>query len=244
MAAGGQRRLDQGIAGFLRRQAGGDVGDHVVGDHVADPVGAEDQDVTGVQRQALGADHRIDVGRGAERLQDDIVHRAVVGLFLRERAFADQLGDQGLVLAELDQVAIAQQIGAAVADMGEPGLAVAKGEHGAGRAHAAAFRMLLRIFDDGPVGRGEGAGQHLRDRSVEIVIEAADHVGCQRAGHFAGGMAAHAVGDQSEAAAVGGDIVIMRRHPGHRVFVQGAHQPRVGAHGADDFHAGRCLNHV
>ena len=62
--------------------------------------------------------------------------------------------------------------------------------------------MLLRIFDDRAIGGGKGAGQHLRDRAVEIVIQAAHHVGGQRARHFAGGMAAHAVGDQGEAAAI------------------------------------------
>ena len=43
---------------------------------------------------------------------------------------------------------------------------------------------------------------------------------------------------------IGGGVVIVRRHPRHRIFVERAHQPGIGAHGADDFHAGRCLNHV
>ena len=91
----------------------------LVRDHVADAVGTQDQNVAYLQRQALGAGGRLDVGGGAERLQDAVVHRALVGFALGEGAFADQLGDQGLVLAELGEAAVAQQIGAAVADMGE-----------------------------------------------------------------------------------------------------------------------------
>ena len=171
------------------------------------------------------------------------MHRAVVGFFLAQCAFFDELRHQRLILAELGQGPLAQQIGPAVSYMRKPRFAVLKHQHGAGGAHAFALGMLGGVFENGAVRRGECVGQHLRDRAVDVVVQPADDVGRQRARDFARGMTAHPVGNQSKTAAAAALLVLGRRDPDHRVFVQRPHQPRIGAHGADDVQGTRRFSH-
>ena len=119
--------------------------------------------------------------------------------------------------------------------MGEPGFTVAKGERRASRSHAFALRMLGRIVDDCAVGLGERHRQDLRGRPLQIVVDAANDFGSQRTGDFAGGVAAHSVRHQREAALACRDILILGRDPGDGILVQLPHQARIGAHGADNF---------
>ncbi len=92
--------------------------------------------------------------------------------------------------------------------------------------------------------RLERRGKHLRDRTVEIVVELANGVGGYRAGDLAGRMAAHAVGDQRDAAAGVRDHLVVRHHPSDRIFVGAADLADIRTHGADDLHPGRRLNHI
>ena len=56
---------------------------------------------------------------GAQRLEDDVAALALLRLLLGQLAGVDQPLHQRLVLGELDGLAVPDEVGAAVADLGE-----------------------------------------------------------------------------------------------------------------------------
>ena len=70
-------------------------------------------------------------GSGPERARDDRALRVVLGRLRRDLAGALELGDQRVVARELLELAVAQAVGAAVADVAEADLAV--GDLGGGQ---------------------------------------------------------------------------------------------------------------
>ena len=65
------------------------------------------------------SDVDLHVGLGPERAGDHRALRVLLGLLLGQLAARHQLADQRVVLRQPDQVAVAQQVGARVADVGD-----------------------------------------------------------------------------------------------------------------------------
>src|SRR5262249_1161275 len=145
-----------------------------------------------------------------------LVRRAVDVLAL-EPAAADELVDQGVIFGELVGLALAHEVDARIADVGdEPTHAAGRAsarEQGAGGAHAAllrlglgavvddAARVLHRVLED-------LEDLHRRDRRV-AAVEALDEVAVlvqavaqlvdrERRRDLSRGVAAHAVGDDEQ----------------------------------------------
>ena len=136
-------------------------------------------------------------------------------------ALVDERLDEGVVLGDLGQLAVAQQIAAGVADVDEPKSVAREQDCGQRGAHAFEFGLGFDVRGDGRVA--------LADRGVElaeqvaaglVVVEVGQRGDHQLRGHLAGGVAAHAVGQgQQPRAGV------------HGVFVVGADQTAVAAGG-------------
>ena len=94
-----------------------------LGDHRGQAVRAEQEDVAGAGLEDLDVD--LHVGLGPERAGDHRALRVRLGLLLGQLAARDQLADQRVVAGEPDQLAVAQQVGARVADVGDRHLALA-----------------------------------------------------------------------------------------------------------------------
>ena len=110
------RLLERAGAGEDRRQPR-------LGDHRGEAVRADEEDVAGAGLEGLEVD--LDVGLGAERAGDHGALRVRLGLLLGELAALDQLVDERVVAGEPHELAVAQQVGARVADVGDRDLAVA-----------------------------------------------------------------------------------------------------------------------
>ena len=91
--------------------------DLAVGDHVGEPVGAEQEDVAGLGLDGERVD--VDVGLGADRARDHGALRVRLGLLRRELAAAHELADERVVLRQLLELAVADAVGARVADVAE-----------------------------------------------------------------------------------------------------------------------------
>ena len=89
----------------------------LVVEHRRQPVGADQEDVAGRARDGLQVD--LDLGLGAERAGDDRALRVVLGLGVGELALAPHLLDQRVVAGEPFELAAAQAVGAAVADVAD-----------------------------------------------------------------------------------------------------------------------------
>ena len=88
-----------------------------LGDHVGQAVGAQQVPVSGkrlAQRQV-----RLGVGPAVQRAQDQRALRMGRGFVLADPALVEQRLDQGVVPGDLVELAIAQHVGARVADMAE-----------------------------------------------------------------------------------------------------------------------------
>ena len=86
----------------------------------------------------------LTLGSGPERAGDDRALRVLLGLLLGEPALAAELLDQRVVLGQPLELAVAEEVGAAVADVAERDLVVADHRRGQRRAHPRARGVLLR----------------------------------------------------------------------------------------------------
>ena len=108
---------DQALGGLLRIAAGERDADVVGAHRAAEAVAAEQQHVA--RQEVLGelVDARLRLG--AQGAAQDAAVRMDGRLFLGQAAVAHHLADERVVVADLPQLAVAQQVGAAVADVGE-----------------------------------------------------------------------------------------------------------------------------
>ena len=135
----------------------------------------------------------VDVALGPQRPRDDRPLRVVLGLARGDLPRPLQLGHQRVVAGELLELAVAQQVAAAVADVAEAHAVGADQRGGQRGAHAPARLLGLREVVDPPVGGLGDLAQlalGLRGRAVHLV-EGLD--GYLR-GDLAGLGPAHAVG--------------------------------------------------
>ena len=128
---------------------------------LGEAVGAEEDLVAGGELQGVGGVDG-DAGVEADGAGEDAALGVDGGLVGGEAAAADQLADHGVVGGELLQRPVAQEVGAAVADVGELEVAVAgEGGRGHGGAHAPQARVAGGLVDDGGVRLPDGGGQRL-----------------------------------------------------------------------------------
>src|SRR5208282_915278 len=108
----GQR--DQAIGGLLGAQRSvQDAANVRVRDHAIEAVGTEHQSVARQDGVLFGV--HLHVGINAQGADEDALHLAGIGLLLGQDAATHLLGDQGMVLRDLFQLALAHAIEAAVA---------------------------------------------------------------------------------------------------------------------------------
>ena len=93
------------------------LGDLLLAEHRRQPVRAEQEDVAGAGRDGLHVD--LDLGLGPERPGDDRALRVVLGLGVGELALAPHFLDQRVVAGQPLELAAAQAVGAAVADVAD-----------------------------------------------------------------------------------------------------------------------------
>ena len=152
----------------------------------------------------------------ADRARDRVLVRLVRGgleAFLGDAAAADQLVDQRVVLGELDDLAGAQHVDAAVADVGDEAAVARNQQGGRGRAHAALLGLGLALLVHGLAGGLDGgleqrqevlradarvALRELVDRFAAGLDRVAELVHGELRRDLARGVAAHAVGDHEQ----------------------------------------------
>ncbi len=117
--------------------------------------------------------------------------RRCARLIGRDQAGGDLVAHKGVVARDLPDLAVADQVGPAIADIGDMQGVVVEQRGDAGGAHVATARGV-----DPRVGLGEG----LLERGWAIpgaivIIQPEDGVDGQAAGDLAGSVAAHPIAD-------------------------------------------------
>ena len=106
---------------------------------------------------SIGVGVDVDVRVGAERARDHRALRVVLGLLGRQLAAADELGDERVVVRDLLELAVADEVGARVADVADRDDAVLDERERHRRAHArdgAVRRASARRRGGSPPARG------------------------------------------------------------------------------------------
>ncbi|CAM5628091.1 hypothetical protein SGLAM104S_01541 [Streptomyces glaucescens] len=194
-AAAAQRELDQLLHGLLRALVAGEgVLHRLVGDDPGQPVGADQVAVTGPDL----ADRQVGfhVVAAAEGAHQQGALRVGGGLFLGDPALVDQPLHPGVVLGDLGEDAVAQQVGARVADVHQAEPLAGPQQGGERGAHALQGRVLLDHLPQlvvGPLHGHAERGEHVG--AGDVVVEGDDGGDRLGGGDLAGGGAAHAVGD-------------------------------------------------
>jgi hypothetical protein len=196
--------------------------DLLVLDHVAEPVGADEEDVPvlGLDREAVD----VHVGIRPDGARDHAALRVDLRLLRRELAALQQLVDEGVVLGELLHLLAADEVGARVADVSDRHRHALDERDRHRRAHPRRAR----------IGRGadEDAAIRLLDERVDaarpfeaVGVAALEHGGRELRRDLAGLRAAHPVGDGEEGRR--DDVVVLVAAPStpgvarHRVRADG-----------------------
>src|SRR6202041_3489781 len=165
---------------------------------------------------AEGARIDLDGLLRTQRARDDRALRVLLGFLGRQPALADQLVDERVVVGEAQQLAVAQAVGAAVADVRDRHLLLTYVDRRQRRAHAGVLGAALGELVDVRIRR-----QRIRRETLlgargvfEAAVEGLDR---DPRGDLAGLRAAHAVRDDEQ-----------RRARQQRVLVRAALQAGVG----------------
>ena len=184
--------------------------------HVVQAVRAEQPAFTGLDVQGVQIQFRagIDVAQDAH---EDVLVRMRFGLFGAEPAFIDEPLDEGVVDADLFEFAVAQAVGAGVADVGEVELSFGQQQGRDRGAHPGELGIDVDQLGQQGVGGLDLVGQDGAGIAVVVVMVQVDHVqdGGGR-GDIAAGMAAHAVGNDGEVPADVGGVIILGTHAARR----------------------------
>ena len=161
---------------------------------------------------------RLDLVPG-ERAHDQRPLRMAVRLLGRDAALVDEGLDEGVVLGDLGEFAVAHQVAAGVADVDEAKSVAREQDCGQRGAHAVEFGVGFDVGGDGRVAlvhRGVELAEQVAARLVVVEMgERGDH---QLRGDLARGVATHAVGEGEQP-----------RAGVHRVLIVGSDQAAVAA---------------
>ena len=198
-AAGFVRLADEARDGVVEAVGAGQCGrDPILPEHRRQAVGTQQ---VHVPRPCL-VGHRVhlDLALGPQRPGDDRALRMVLGLLVGEAALAAELLDQGVVGREQLQLAVAKQVGATVAHVGEAHLVILDQRRGQRRPHSRARGVGLGQAVDAGVGR-PGDRPQVGLRGLLAALHRLERLGRQPRGHLAGLRAAHSVsyGEQRRA---------------------------------------------
>ncbi|MDQ0812331.1 hypothetical protein QFZ63_004045 [Streptomyces sp. B3I7] len=212
-AAAAQRELDQLLHGLLGALVAGEgVLHRLVRDDTGQPVGADQIAVAGPH--LTDGQVRLDVLAAAQRTHQQRPLRVCGRLLLGDAALVDQALHPGVVLRDLGQHAVAQQVGAGVADVHHAEPLPGPQQRGQRGAHALELGVLLDHGAQLVVGALHIGAQRGEDvRAGDVVVQGddgGDHLG---GGDLAGGLAAHAVRDGEQAGTgVSGVLVALPDH--------------------------------
>lgn len=180
-----------------------------VAGHVVQAVRAEQPSFPGLDGQCVEIQLRagIDVPQDAH---EDVLVRMRFGLFGAEPALIDEPLDEGVVDADLFELAVAQPVGPGVADVGEVELSFGE-EQGRDRGtHPGELGIDVDQLGQQGVGRLDFVGEDGAGVAVVVIMVQVDHVQDGRGGgDVAAGMATHAVGNDGEVPADVGGVVIL-----------------------------------
>ena len=173
-----------------------------------EPVGAEHEDVA--PADFLVGEIDLHARVGPERLEDDVPALALRRFLFRQLTRLDQALHQGLILGQLDDLALADEVGAAVTHLGEEKPVAQHAHGGRRRSHAAELGVRRGVRVDLAVRRFHGLAQPVREplrgqlalappRVQQVLV---DRIGRHLARHLARRRTAHAVGDHEQRAAL------------------------------------------
>jgi hypothetical protein len=213
MAAAGVRQVDEALGQRLDVVALERVDDARVVEVGVKAVGAQEKLVAGedfeVERVPL--DRLVDANRARDRVFVGLVRGGVEPLFSHATT-ADQLIDQRVVFGELDDLAGAQEVDAAVADVGDKAAVAGDEQGGGGGPHPALLRFCLAFQVDGLAGALDRVLEEVEDGLLRLTVALAEAFNCitprvdgraelvdrHLRGDLARGVAAHAVGDHEK----------------------------------------------
>jgi hypothetical protein len=193
--------FDELLAGGLGLRRGDDLTDLLRAEQPVQAVGAQQEDVALSELEWKQVHEHVRLLAQAAQQHAAVLRR--LGLFRGELAHFDLQGDPRVIASDLLDLAVAHQVGAAVANVGHIGAVAMHGGADDGGAHAEVLDVLLGGFVDRTVGLFDGFAQALGERAVVLFIELAhDLFDSHLAGHIAGAVAAHAVGHEEQGDAV------------------------------------------
>ena len=133
-----------------------------------------------------------------------------VGLVRGDPALVDEGLDEGVVLGDLGQLAVAQEVAAGIADVDQAQPVAGEQDRGERRAHTVEVGILFHLVADRGIPHPNRTVELAEQITARIVVvelgQCGDH---QLGGHFAGGVPAHAVGQRQQTrAGVDGVLVI------------------------------------
>ena len=184
-----------------RRHRCGDAGDLHLGHEPVKAVTAEHEEVAILEGHGGVGELDLDLGPPAERTADDVRVGMVLRLLLGEEPFVHETLHHGVVFGHATEDVPAEVVDAAIANMGDVGLAallVDANEYDGG-AHAAEFTLSGGLLVDGVVGFADGLFDALPGRQVRLGEPLLDDRHREARGGRATCVATHAVTDEEGA---------------------------------------------
>src|SRR5581483_7372725 len=231
------------------RVAGDVVQQLLVGGEAVQAVGTEEEPIPRLEGQLAGIDFEL-LFHARDGARDDVAERVALGVAFGDQPVANLLGHPRVIARQLLDPAVADEIRAAVADVGNDGLVAVDERAGHRRAHAA----QLLVFAD-PHGQLAVGHRHRRLHAVrvegdlgikavgpglvaivgrvpdELVDRFADDLG----GEVSPRVPAHAVDDEEQP-----ELVIRDR----KVLVAGALPTGIRVYAGLDTHGARWTDRV
>ena len=206
-----------------------DLGELVVFEHAGQTIRGDQQHIALLQAAEVDVGHHVLVGPDAPGYH--IAVRVRPGLVGGQQPGIDLLLNVAVVLGDLEELAVAKQIGSAVADLTDQIPLGPEYQHGGGGAHPPFVCLGDGPLEDGLVGGSDRVTDPFEGGRVAQASQRPQFLGDDLDRHFAGDfarrMTTHPVGDDEHA-------TLEIHH--EIVFVAAAHDANVGISRARDQH--------